>query len=314
MIVSTHDTRIVVGASSDLSQILNLPYSEPLDFNYREISGTHYVAAMATELATDSKINRLVGLLEKIELDNELVWQVYKDKPVLWLLPNLDAVELTQWVSILHQRFPHCFTHSQCRFFPHGSASLFFALNAFESMQEQQKSSAVIISLDSLYFTLAELESSNALVNDTQDVGQKPAEAAIITIIEATDSGMNIAGLFLENSSLVQQTQTIQNLFYQATQTNKNAFNQLYLPSFNQIVIDNWLNAYEKLAGHIDEESQINQTTIFTGHIGSVAGLYNFLHLFNRYQQHDLSGISLQLEVSQTLHLGLAIYSWIEKA
>ncbi|UCX04450.1 hypothetical protein [Shewanella glacialimarina] len=313
MIVSARETRVAIGSSSDPLRLLNFPYSEPLDFNYQVVGENHYVAAMDYGLATDSKINRLVGLLEKIELHDELIWQAYKDKPVLWLLPNLDTAELTQWVSILHQRFPHCFSHPQCRFFPQGSASLFFALNACELMQEQENS-VVVISVDSLYFMLTELESSNVLVNDTQDVGQKPAEAAIITILDSTETGINIAGLFLENSSLVQQTQAIQNLFFQASQINKHVLKQLYLPSFDQTVTDNWLNAYEKLAGHIDEDSQINQTTNFTGHIGSAAGLYNFLHLFNRYQQHDLSGSSLQLEVSQTLHLGLAMYSWIEKA
>ena len=314
MIIDVNNSSINIGAYGDTQQLINLPHSEALDFSFMAENHTRYSAALNDQISSDNKINRLVDLLLQLKLADQQAWLAHRDKPVFWLLPNMPANELQQLVSIFHQHFPHCFEHPLCRFFPQGSAALMYALGAFKLLQSSDQD-VVFISVDSLFFELNSLPSSDVLITEAQASGTRLAEAAIICTLTAQLSGINVELLLQDNCSLVQQTQMIQNLFEQANTVCKpNLLRQLYLPSFNQQVLDNWLNAYEQLAGRIDSDSVIFQTTHFTGDIGCVAGLYNLLHLYNRYKQQTVTGKSLQLEVSQTLNLGLAMYSWIEKA
>lgn len=311
MIIDVQHTRLSIGDNTDTERLINLPFSEPLEFSYQQNS-QNVVAVMAANLSTERKVDRLVDLLFKLNLQDDTVWKTYQGKPVFWLLPNLSANELQHWVSVLHQHLPHCFEHPLTRIFPNGSASLMFAFKALEAMPFDSQS-VVLISVDSLFFDLAELSATENLITEEQGSGSRPAEAAMVTNLRVNTTGLSIDLLSQNNCSLVQQTQTIQSLFQQANKAcEPELFNQLYLPGANQTVTDNWLNAYEQLAGRIDSDSDISQTTNFTGDIGCVSGLYNFVHLFNRYEQQTVTGKSLQLEVSQTLHLGLATYSWIE--
>ncbi|MBB1391743.1 MULTISPECIES: hypothetical protein [Shewanella] len=313
MIMHAEAIEIVVGTYQNPLQLLNLPLSEAVDFEY-QFDGQHIAAVMAQGLATESQLSRIIDMLHKLPIHDEAQWQPYRTQPIFWILPHLEKQQLVDWVSRLHALFPHCFEHPHSRFFPMGSAGFFSALSALKALPVDSQS-AIFIAVDSLYFALSDLQNEQELITQQQDSGRCPAEAVIMANINVATDGMHVLDLFQESCSLVQQTQAIKTLFNRACQVDDiDQLSQLYLPGNHSTVTDNWLNAYEQLAGKINQDTQITQSSYFTGDIGCVVGLYNFLHIYNRYQQQTVTGISLQLEVSQQLHLGVAMYSWIEKA
>jgi hypothetical protein len=314
MIMHAEAINMVVGSYENPQQLINLPLSDGVDFSYQLSDGQHVAAVMAHEFATDTQLNRLIDMLHKLPIQNEAQWQPYSHQAIFWILPHLEKQQLVDWVTRLHALFPHCFVHPNSRFFAMGSAGIFSALSALKSMPVDNQS-AIFIAVDSLFFDLVDFNRDQELITQQQETGRCPAEAVIMASINVATDGMKMVELFQESCSAVQQTQTIKTLFNRACQIEDlDVLAQLYLPSNHAGVTDNWLNAYEQLAGRIDQDTQISQSSYFTGDIGCVAGLYNFLHLYNRYQQQNATGTSLQLEVSQQLHLGLAMYSWIEKA
>ncbi|GGP73188.1 hypothetical protein [Shewanella ulleungensis] len=314
MIIKANVVSIIVGEYQDPQHLINLPFSEPLDFDFQLPNGQHIASLMAHGLSTENQFSRLIELLHKLPILNEEQWQPYRHQPVYWILPNLEQRQLIDFVARLHALLPHCFEHPQSRFFPMGSAGVLSALNTLKAT-DSDTTGATFIALDSLFFELDELGSNNELISQQQDSGRCPAEAVIMASINLASDGLQVDNIFQESCSSVQQTQTIKTLFDCVSQLESALIlSQLYLPGHQANVTDNWLNAYEHLAGSIDQYTKIIQSSYFTGDIGCAAGLYNFLHIYHRYQQQNITGTSLQLEVSQQLHLGLAMYSWIEKA
>ncbi|GGQ19451.1 hypothetical protein [Shewanella litoralis] len=305
---------MIVGPYEDPQHLINLPFSQALDFDSQLSDGQHVASVMAKGLATESVLARLSDMLCKLPISNETLFQPYCHQPVFWILPHLDKQQLVEWVAHIHSLFPYCFAHPQSRFFSMGSAGFLSALSALKAI-DADNASATFIAVDSLFIDMAHFSQNNELISQQQDCGRCPAEAVIMASINLATDGLQLVDLFQESCSTVQQTQTIKTLFDRACQVEGvEVLAQLYLPGNHTTAIESWLNAYEQLAGKIDQDTQLTQSNYFTGDIGSVAGLYNFLHLYNRYHQQQITGTSLQLEVSQQLHLGLAMYSWIEKA
>ncbi|WP_119968668.1 hypothetical protein [Shewanella japonica] len=316
MIINVLESELIVGQCDNQMQLINLPYTEGLDFNLQLPNGTQLVSGMRSDLSAKCKLTRIIELLSKLPMTDASAWAPYQHNPVFWLLPNLAPEMLTQWVNALHQAFPHCFEHPNGRIFPMGSASLPIAFEAAKTMGSRVDS-IVFIAVDSLYFDMPELYRTGQLINADIDEGIRPSEAAIMTKVqvsteEKTSLGLHVTDVFQDAATQVQLTQSIKRLFTQLTEQDESSLlKQLYFPGDNQTIQDSWLNAYEQLAGKIDQDTQITQTNYYTGNIGAAAGLYNLLHVFNRYKEQGLSGVSVQLEVSEERYLGLLRYEWL---
>lgn len=235
---------------------------------------------------------------------------------------------LAEFVKMLTLALPELFQHPQSQLFPYGRAAFPIALasaNTFFSQQTDDNATGTIslISVDSLLFDIPTLHEQNRLITAQSSQGIIPSEGAIfaqLSPVDNTEEGItvNFAQSMLAPSK--QRVSTTQQLFIKSAaalpkstaQTAALAvIEQLYLPGNGDDTLQkSWLDAYISLAGHVDVNTKITQSAFFTGELGSNTGLYNFLHIVTGYKNNFIKGNTLQLEVSDNLHQGIAMYSW----
>lgn len=241
---------------------------------------------------------------------------------------------LKTWLTRLKHAFPALFQHPQTQLFPFGRAALPMALASVATLFEEQQVVAdadtsadpqqttqlpgvCIIAVDTLFEQIACLAEEKRLVTETTETGFVPGEGAIFTCITPSNTGLAVNFLQQETTSLRQRSQGVESLFLKVAQLLSSAqdnISTLYLPGNGEADLQQpWLDAYLRLATCLDRQSQIKQTALFTGELGCVTGLYNFLHLYNGFENQALDGNVLQLELADSLYQSIALYSWTGK-
>ena len=71
-----------------------------------------------------------------------------------------------------------------------------------------------------------------------------------------------------------------------------------------------WLNCYQTLADSLTNDVIIRQTALFTGELGAVTGLYNFIHIYYAYQNKEIKDQVLHFEMADDLYQSISLYSW----
>lgn len=258
---------------------------------------------------------------------------------------NSANTTFTHFAKQLQQALPTLFQHPKSQFFPFGRAAFPIALAAAKTFFTQQATDTTnqndtitFISVDSFLHDLPSLIANNSLVTAESEHGIVPSEGAIFT--QLTRANENEEAITVEFTHAMvapskQRVTTAEQLFTQsieclikdneqsmAPEVTKpevtapeiampETIAQLYLPgNGDETLQQSWLDAYFQLAGHIDGDTRITQSALFTGELGSNTGLYNFLHLATGYKHKFIQGNALQLEVSDTLHQGITMYSW----
>jgi hypothetical protein len=332
--VPPEETFITVNNSEYVSYFCSLPESRLGDNNANEA------------LVIDDKASRCLQLIKQLLVQVEQTDEKLPvDVPVFWLLPEfvesyIDDTNKTDiynqdtfadFAKKLQQALPQLFSHSQSQLFPYGRASFPIALTTAKTLLEEGKTNTItLISVDSLWHDIPLLFADKALVSEISEQGIIPSEGAILTQISQTDKGISID--FVKNSvapskqrdfsvkqlfsesiaALAEIDQSIKNKEQQnGQQSLPITLSHLYLPGNGDETLQNsWLEAYFQLAGSVDGNTKICQSGIFTGELGCVTGLYNFLHIANSYENKFIQGNTLQLEVSNSLHQGIVLYSY----
>jgi len=289
----------------------------------------------------ENKVTRCIHLIKQLNLQVEqLGLSLPLDIPVFWLLPEftesfdnaIDASNtainnentLAYFAKKLQQALPQLFSHPQSQLFPFGRAAFPIALAAAKTLFESEKAKTILfIAVDTLYHDVVNLITNNTLVSATSEQGIIPSEGIVVTQISPADTGISID--FIQNSVAPskQQNLAVTQLFtdsvhYFAENTEDNEqqiapdrLSHLYLPGNGDETLQNaWLDSYYQLAGYVDDKTSICQSALFTGELGCVTGLYNFLHVVNGYKTKVIQGNVLQLEVSNALHQGVILYSY----
>tara|TARA_R110002050_G_scaffold67065_5_gene145334 strand:+ start:1421 stop:2512 length:1092 start_codon:yes stop_codon:yes gene_type:complete len=289
----------------------------------------------------ENKVTRCINLIKKLNLEVEQLGQkLPEDIPVFWLLPeftesfdnSIDASNtainnentLAYFAKKLQQALPLLFSHPQSQLFPFGRAAFPVALAAAKTLFDSENEKTILlIAVDTLYHDVANLIANNMLVSASSEQGVIPSEGVIITQISPTDTGISID--FIQNSVAPskQQNLAVTQLFTDSVhyfaentenneqQTASDRLSHLYLPGNGDETLQNsWLDAYYQLAGYVDDKTSICQSALFTGELGCVTGLYNFLHIVNGYKTKVIQGNVLHLEVSNSLHQGVILYSY----
>lgn len=349
MIISLENIQLFIGANSDNEQALNLSLLSNESFFYK-LDNEQQVLASFCQLEENEqnthKIERCINLIKQVlaKLTEEEQKSLY-DSPVFLLLPafeknehNESSKDFDRFIQAINKEFPQLFKHTLSQCFPFGRAAFSIALkSAVSLLSTNETPNIVLLAVDSLYDKVDELAQDKKLISTNTMGCVVPSEGAIICNILPNTYGLCIDTCLQSIVPQKQFKQGISDLFsqgsaYLATQvTNKNTantenndkeeianntklnINALYLPGNGSEDQQSWLESYFYLADNISTDTKIYQNALYTGELGCVTGLYNFLHIYNGYQSEWLTGISGQLEVSDTLYQGFSLYSWTGK-
>ncbi|MCG6202450.1 hypothetical protein [Psychromonas antarctica] len=319
-------TNMWLGMTPDIDSALVIDLI-PVDCPLVSLNGGEQIPAAFSDIKSNTKLERLMALLEPL-VEQQLAEKKidFATTPVFWLLPELtiqDNTPLLEWGAALKKRFPSLFTHPKSQFFPFGRSAFAMSLSAMSVLFEQQMTKQVcVIALDSLYHELENLVATSACITAKSAAGLIPSEGAIMTCISAvaeSEEGMRVLFNASERATQEQSTHAIDSLFYQVANTLNNntlhaPISTFYAPGNGQTEnVAPWLNAYVHLHPHIDKNTQLKQMAMLTGELGCVTGLFNFLHVYHAYQNQSLTGITLQLDVSERLYQAVNLYSWTGK-
>jgi hypothetical protein len=319
-------TNMLLGITPDIDSALVIDLI-PVECPLVSLNGGEQIPAAFSDIKSNTKLERLMALLEPL-VEQQLAEKKidFATTPVFWLLPELtiqDNTPLIEWGAALKERFPSLFAHPKSQFFPFGRSAFIMSLSSMSLLFEQQLAKHVcVIALDSLYHELENLAATSACITAESGVGLIPSEGAIITCITTIDEsadGINILFNASERATTEQSTQSIESLFYKVAKnlnnhTLKPPISTFYAPG-NGLAknVAPWLNAYVRLHHHLDKNTQLKQIAMLTGELGCVTGLFNFLHIYHAYQHKSLTGITLQLDVSERLYQAVNLYSWTGK-
>jgi len=317
-------TAVLLGISSETESALSVDQKAPevpiISFN-DELK----ISAAFCSIVSDNKLDRVLALLELLLnqkiADSEIN---FNQTPVFWLLPELtihDNQTLIEWATALKNAFPILFNHPKTQFFPFGSSAFTVSLNTADSLLKDNNdvSEVCIIAVDTLFHEVTSLLNSGSLFSFTSGEGMIPSEGVAMTCMSYANEGINMLASNHTSATTHQQTQAIETLFssisnHPMLKNEKSMVSHLYVPGNGLAETTNpWLNAYGCLAGVVGQHTKIKQLGLLTGEIGCVTGLYNFLHIYFAYQHQKISGITLQVDISDRLYQAVSLYSWTSK-
>lgn len=309
------EVKLNLGIEANSLAAMNLPYvaTQP-----SVVDGAYVAAFFTGSKAGQSPIEsakHISGLIAPLlQLSDEHA-EFHRDMPVFWLLPEAKTEEpelLTGWVSQLQQDHPQLFAHGQSQIFPYGRAALPIALASLESLQQQGIHRVALIAVDTAIDAIPALMAADLLITEDSFQGVQPSEGAALALLSLQNTGLSIEFTQQSLATLSQRRQAVDSLFNDAARhLNRRAVARLYAPGNGEPkLLQDWMEGYIHLANNIDHQSELVQTAYYTGELGAVTGLYNFIHIYHSYQQGRTAGTVVQLELSESLHHGLAIYSW----
>ena len=323
MSLALHHTQLSLGITSDLSSALTvdlIPVAMPIISTSMDTE----IKAAFCDIDSEQHFARIIALLKPM-IEQQLADNVIdlSITPIYWLLPEL-AIEgnqpLIEWANLLKKHFPTHFVHPKTQFFPFGSSAITMALKGADNLLVNGEVKQVcFIAVDSLYHQLDELLVNDACLTLQNEDGLIPSEGAVITNVSLASEGINLLLGESERATSHQVSQSIESLFYSAAQTLKkhkqdSLITSFYAPS-NGLTKNTtpWVEAYRRLAGHVNRDTRLKQLPLLTGELGCVTGLYHFLHIYHAYQHRYITGNTLQLEMSERLYQAVNLYSWTGK-
>ena len=343
MSLSLTHTQMNLGLTEEMDRALNvdlIPVALPVITTSMGIQ----LQAAFCDIDSDDKHQRLIGLLKPL-IDKQLADNTidFTKTPVYWLLPEL-AIDnnqpLIELANLLKIHFPELFNHEKTQFFPFGSSAIVMALKTAQGVLNDQYHSQNVsqnqpvsakpttndsieyvcfIAVDSFYHDLQTLLSDNVCLTACHHDGLIPSEGAVMTCVSLADQGINVITSHSDRATKHQVAQSIESLFYTVAQQLKrsqqdNMISQLYTPSNGLSKYTTpWMEAYQRLAGHVNQDTKLKQLRLLTGDLGCVTGLYHFLHIYHAYQHQSITGNTLQLEMSARLYQAVNLYSWTGK-
>lgn len=314
-------SEVIIGAEDDINKSLLLDLL-PLSHSAHTLASGEVITANFCALAkSDDRTSRMILLLQRMldKLQNNKQID-FVNTPIFWLLPNIDLDDKSKLSAVAKQfkvNFPFLFQHSLSQSFAYGRCAISHALSKAKQLFSEKNISAVyLLSVDSLFHEVENLQLRRELLNPDTGDGMIPSEGVIFSVLENDNEGLNIDFVAHDAAVKEQMTTCTESLLLKSSQylqgTMKNAnLNKIYLPGNGQpALIDNWLAAYHRLASIVCPQTKTQQMGLFTGELGCNSGLYNLLHIYQGYQQQTIQGYTLQLEIAEQLHQGVILYSW----
>ncbi|PSW20863.1 hypothetical protein C9I98_08490 [Photobacterium sanctipauli] len=234
------------------------------------------------------------------------------------MLPQLGTLDSEQYKNLccsLYDAIPVLKKHSQCVLFPYGRSSLLFAWRHIDKIftTQQQCPYIWLLAIDSDP-RLSDKQFSNEFDTQWYDSTVPAAECVVLTRISQSSTGLTHHWFCYEGQTSDKPLGTaVSALFDRYQQSNSVDLHQFYAPyNGTDSLTAEWASMYHKLFPWVGEHTQIVMSGSFMGELGAGAGIYNLLHINERYQRGHYSGNTLQLESSEVVYRGAALYSWQE--
>ena len=297
---------LLTGLAQDTVAALNLPLVSG-EVTVNETQGTQ--TAFIPQLSKKNKFERISSLLNLAIHQSDLT---QCDTPILWLLPQFNLQQEAQyklWLDNFKNRFPKLYQRT-IKFLPYGRASMPMALKYLADCDNKYES-VCILAVDSLYFS----DDGETVFHPptSSDNAWVPSEGVGYLVLERQEHGLEIRHSNYDSAISQEKLKSIENLFSQQSDFSQR-LSYLYLPgNGNKNLITPWVLAYQTLERVITLASQIIQTGFSTAELGCVTGLYNFMHIYDNYQQDVYQGDTLQLEISDNIYSSVALYRWMSK-
>ncbi|WP_394203303.1 hypothetical protein [Shewanella waksmanii] len=310
------EIRLNIGVEANTLAAMSLPYvateSQLIDESY--VGGfSDSFNIDASNIDIEQHISQLIApLLQQISSEHA---EFYLKRPIFWLMPEVTTTQpdvIERWLAQLQMDYPQLFKHAQSQIFPYGRAALPIALANLKGLVSKGITEVALIAVDSSIGDLSRCLAEDLLIHRDSEQGILPSEGAALALISIKPEGLTVE--FSQQSLAVetQRYQAVESLFKEAkSHLAERHIAKLYAPGNGEPrLLQDWLGGYIHLAGCIDQNSEIVQTAYYTGELGGVTGLYNLIHIYHSYRRGRTKGAVVQLELSQSLHHGLAIYSW----
>ncbi|KLV03743.1 hypothetical protein ABT56_18235 [Photobacterium aquae] len=300
-----------VGSDNNYEKVLGLHSDliiepEPIIVNSQSV-----LALPIVPLSAGDYLSRLTEILKSTVCTLDIDWL---SAPILVLLPQLGTVDQSQHQALypyLCQAIPALAAHTHCYLYPYGRSAMLLAWQQIERLLSQECHSGVwVLALDSDP-RLSSLPFSTACLQDVED-GIVASESVIALKVFTSASGLIRPWLSYEARTRDKAaTAAVMALFQRYQHACGQPIHQFYAPyDGGRGSAEEWAGAYQHLHGCVGEFTQIVMSGALTGELGACSGLYNLLHLYARYQRGEYQLPTLQLEISEKLYRGAALYAW----
>jgi hypothetical protein len=286
-------------------------------------------SAVPTNFIANGKIAD--GLVERILLLLTELWpsieHTITDAEVYLLLPEfsgIDNLELQQLLQAIMRQFPALLRSEHCKVFPYGRAAALMAYSAanakLTSSHTHHNAKIWLLAVDSLAI---------AARLDTWCKGQSVAsqaiasEAAIAVCLSVNKTGlvslMHAASAKVGPSTIPPHVaQTAENeegaladLFLQVASHYGCPLGYIMMPDTGETQLTStWLGQYQHLHGVVDNNTQFELPSYFTGELGAAGGLYRFLYMYLSFAQQRLTAPLLQCEIAEKSYRAVSIFSY----
>lgn len=302
-----------IGRENNYEQALGLhsdPMAEPA---LVQVNDQPVLALPIAALTTDNYLARLTTVLKATVSTLDIDWL---SGPVLVLLPQLGTVDQAQHQALyphLCQAIPALATHPHCYLYPYGRSAMLLAWQQIERLLYQKQFPDVwVLALDSDPRLSPPRPNAAPARPQEEGGGIVAAESVIAVKVSATPTGLVRPWLSYEALTREKATTVaVTALFQRYQQAYGQPIHQFYGPYDGEHgCAEEWAGAYHQLHACVGKFTQIVMNGSVTGELGACSGLYNLLHLYVRYQRGEYRHPTLQLEISEKLYRGAALYAW----
>ncbi|MGF1725748.1 hypothetical protein [Photobacterium nomapromontoriensis] len=302
-----------IGHANDYEQSLGLNNNQMIVPTIVQVNEQQVLALPITTLNADDYFSRLTTVLKTVVNTLDIDWL---SAPILVLLPQLGTVDQAQHQALyphVCQAIPALASHPHCYLYPYGRSAMILAWKQIERLLNQKKHSEVwVLALDSDPRLSPPLSGAATRTPQEAGPGMVAAESVIVVKVSATSTGLIRPWLSYEALTREKaRSVAVMALFQRYQHACGLPVHQFYAPyDGDQGGADEWAGAYHQLHGCVGKFTQIVMNGSVMGELGACSGLYNLLHLYERYQRGEYRHPTLQLEISEKLYRGAALYAW----
>ncbi|PSU34143.1 hypothetical protein [Photobacterium lutimaris] len=255
---------------------------------------------------------RLLSILEQVY---PKLGEDWLSAPVCILMPHYGDIEPSSHHALFASYcdfLPSLVKHPNCYLFPYGRSALLLAWRKIETLLNNDQFPDVwVLAIDS------DPRLSTFLGEESQRLAEPSAggvasDSVILARFRKNESGLKRHWFSYEvQTNSASGGSAVEALFRRYQQVCKQPVFQFYAP-FNgtACLADEWVTAYHRLAPWVGTQTQVVMSGVLSGELGACTGLYNLLHLYARYQSGEFLYSTLQLEISEQLFRGAAMYTW----
>ncbi|GHA55036.1 hypothetical protein ACFFLZ_12470 [Photobacterium aphoticum] len=305
---------IWIGSNCDTEQLLGFSEIEPIE-SYTFMSNEESCIPVfpMVPVASLTPQQRLTAVLSHALKDNDVDWH---SAPVVILLPQFGVIDQSLLPDLYHhicEAIPSLSSHPSCFLYPYGRCAMLLAWQRIEALLEAHSHVWILaVGCDErLCQPLMPVE----VVEPSPESGIIATDCVILAKASAASEGLQREWFSYEaltrDKANYDAHAAVSALFSRYQHACSLPISQFYAPYTDEEGCrDEWILAYQYLDRAVDKYTRFIMNGARVGELGACSGLYNVLHLYERYRRGDFRYHSFQLESSELLYRGAALYSW----